>query len=513
MTLAIATMRVSSCTVVSTQIPHGGYVLANAITGAVDVVSPEMGTPLWEALCEGGRTGPWHVSPEQAADVVASLRDGERSHLLARGHLTTLPVASEQHLMSAIAHGTHKIEARQPVVAILPSLECNYRCTYCFERPLQRDLEVRSDTDKHEGVCMTQAHLEPLYAAIDDIVADGDVRRSRTLMLYGGEPLDRSNARLVTALVERGLQAGYTFQAVTNGHDLDHYLPLLGKRGIGTLYLTIDGPKHIHDGRRVVISGESSFDAITRNIQRILDTTDAELVLSMRLDPDNIAWAGETLRLFESLKWTANPRVTIGARPVYVTTADGSLHPALNESELLAHLRKVAVRYGRVASGRVAELVARMLKPVLESGSRLYANGTHCSANSGSYLFAPDGAIYACWRAPCERKCRVGTYMGPDGLCFDAETAERWFTRTAADIPACRSCAYALFCGGGCALHAERNNGELHSPNCNGFHFAFSQSLADEVEAYLDVGSRAGLLSLNAASNPFPWAHGMDQHS
>ncbi len=500
-------MRVSSFTVVSTELSNGSHVLANAITGAVDVVSPEVGAPLWEALSESATTGPWQVSPEQAAHVVASLGSSKRSQLSARGHLTTLPVVSEQHLMSAIAHGTHKIQARQPVVAILPSLECNYRCTYCFERPLQHDLEARSGNDKFDGVLMTQDHLEPLYGAIDAILADGDARQGRILMLYGGEPLDRRNARLVTALVEKGLQRGYTFHAMTNGHDLDHYLPLLGKRGIGRVYVTLDGPKHIHDGRRVVTSGESSFDAITRNIQLLIDATDAEIDLSMRLDPSNTPWASEALRLYDTWDWTANPRVTIGARPVHVTGANGAVHPALNESDLLAHLRQATAPYARVVPSRIAGLVVRMLKPVLESGARLQADGTHCSANSGSYLFAPDGAIYACWGAPCERECKVGTYMGPDGLSFDTETANRWFTRKVADIPACRSCAYALFCGGGCALHAERNNGELFSPNCNDFPFAFSQCLADEVDAYLDVGSRAGLRSLNAASNPFPWAH------
>ena len=112
--------------------------------------------------------------------------------------------------------------------------------------------------------------------------------------------------------------------------------------------------------------------------------------------------------------------------------------------------------------------------------------GSYCSANTGNYIFAPDGQIYSCWESIGKDCSRIGNYMDAEGLTLEETAVKRWFSRSVADIPECMECAFALVCGGGCAQYAEYNSGSLYKPYCDDFQKTFRTTLAEQVDLHLN---------------------------
>lgn len=95
-------------------------------------------------------------------------------------------------------------------------------------------------------------------------------------------------------------------------------------------------------------------------------------------------------------------------------------------------------------------------------------------------------AAPACWESVGKPCSRIGEFMAEGGLHFDEEARGRWFGRSVAKIPECLGCAYALFCGGGCAQYSEYNTATLYKPYCDDFQRTFSDVIAEELDFYLE---------------------------
>jgi len=71
-------------------------------------------------------------------------------------------------------------------------------------------------------------------------------------------------------------------------------------------------------------------------------------------------------------------------------------------------------------------------------------------------------------------------------LVWDNEVLNSWRNRTISQIEECRSCKYALLCGGGCAQQALEQTGSIYSSCCDYFEEIFLQELPilyREIEA------------------------------
>jgi uncharacterized protein len=141
---------------------------------------------------------------------------------------------------------------------------------------------------------MDARHVPAIFYAIGQIIElhSTPVNLLRKhIVLYGGEPLAKRNFDVVNRLVSAGNALGFHFSAITNGHDLNDYLGLLGTNGIRDLQISIDGPKKIHDKRRVSLDGTSSFEKIVANIFQVLDASDAIINLRVHVDAGGQALA------------------------------------------------------------------------------------------------------------------------------------------------------------------------------------------------------------------------------
>jgi uncharacterized protein len=477
----ILMVRLSSYTILSNRLSGGGYALMNGCTGAIDLVAEDIAQLIGQVISPLSSLDAYLSDEALGSDLV--------EYLLDRGHLTKLQHEQEREHVKQLAQLLHtEAGQKRPPFLIVPSMDCNYRCSYCFERPLQNELNSATAEISHVkgNVVMGKSQVKAVFSSIETIqkqIDPDDV--GGFIVLYGGEPLNAANKEIVFEIVETGISKGYFFGAISNGHDLDTFLPLLGQGKIDQVQVSIDGPKRIHDKRRISLSKESSFDRIITNVTAALAQTDVEIQIRVHVDPSNIELFDETLAIFAEHGWLNHNQVVVYANTVYEKDKGGNVSARIDNEGIVKHLQTASAPYQNVYISAAAVHASRSILPALENNKPYQLSGTYCGANTGMYIFAPDEFIYACWESIGKACSRIGSYQAQVGLTFDQAAVERWFSRSVAKIPECLDCPYALACGGGCAQYAEYNTGSPYKPYCDDFQQVFRTALADNVEGFL----------------------------
>jgi len=140
--------------------------------------------------------------------------------------------------------------------------DCNMRCKYCkasgayfYERP-------------HSPRYMTPNIAEK---AIDFFITHSSKSQRRSISFFGGEPLLNFNLikRSVEYAISQTGEKNMHFSLTTNGTLLsDDIIDFLVRHNF-SLYISLDGPKDIHNKNRVFKNGKGTFDKIIENLQKI----------------------------------------------------------------------------------------------------------------------------------------------------------------------------------------------------------------------------------------------------
>jgi uncharacterized protein len=452
--------------------------MLNGCSGALDIIPDELANFLRHSI---------HASPHGEASIeLGTLHPTTLAKFIERGHLTKLNHTQEQEVVREIGLGMHELMADKPSLMIVPNMDCNYRCTYCFERPIQKKLKSDvSNISYTKGTVVMRRELVPhVYEAMEQLQTQANQQRGGMIILYGGEPLDAGNLDLVLDIIYSGVEKGYSFAAISNGHDLDKYLAVIREDMLNQIQVSIDGPRHVHDKRRIYRGKGSSFDKILANINTVLSMGGAQMQIRVHVDPSNISLFEETLALFEQEGWVNHPNAVIYSNTVYDKDQEGKVCVNMEVGEIGCKLNEITSRYNNVYTSAPAVHTSRALLSAFRESERFALKGTYCSANTGNFIFAPDGNLYACWESIGKDCSKIGSYGGAEGLSLDPAAVKRWFGRSVATIPECMECAFALVCGGGCAQYAEYTTGSLYKPYCDDFQRSFRTTLAEQVATF-----------------------------
>src|SRR6266481_2148907 len=162
----------------------------------------------------------------------------------------------------------HLDKAREGVpgtmyVTLMPTLQCNLACNYCFQKEHPAFTKMSSPTE--------DATLEWLLRQVDE-------RGLRTLHVhyFGGEPTTRKDYCLRTAEVlsvsMKARGGKFRWEMTTNGILLDvAFAKKMQAIAPGTFKVTMDGDKETHDRMRVYRDGRGTFDAIFDNVAALAD--------------------------------------------------------------------------------------------------------------------------------------------------------------------------------------------------------------------------------------------------
>ena len=472
-------LRLSSYAIVSEPLPGGGYSLLNGFTGAIDLISKEMAQFLLDALTQKDHRE-IYFDPD---DIHAETRE----EFLERGHFTQLSHQEERAFLVQVTKMLHETEQKNVRFLVVPNLDCNYRCTYCFEKQLQEKFNPQNKSTGPKAV-LDSNQIESIYNCIGKLRSEAGQTGPLQIILYGGEPLDKDNKDIVFELVRKGEEKGINFAAITNGHDLDVFLPLFGPGPgkINQVQVTFDGPPDFHDKRRLPKTGEPSFHRLKKNVHSLLALEGVQVQLRVHADRSSVQYFGELLDIFENEGWLNNEKIVVYTSTIYSKDKSGEVSAAIENDKIENYLLDIAASYKNVIIGAPSANIREILGRALKKSQPYRLRSNFCGANTGMYIFAPDGHIYACWESLGKECSRIGSFSAPGNLEFNQEMKEKWFNRSVANIPECLECSYCLICAGGCVQYAYYNTGSMERPFCDNFYKIFPYALAKGVDNFLN---------------------------
>lgn len=169
---------------------------------------------------------------------------------------------------------------------VMPTEQCNFRCTYCYE-----DFLVGR---------MSQNTVDALKLYLD--------RRAPTLKRvhlewFGGEPLLAADIVLdvskhLKTLVEQTPGLVMTSGATTNGSLLTpKLLADLVAVGVTQFQVSVDGPRALHNATRVRRSGRGSFEEVWGALTTLKNSIfDVRVTIRVHVDADKVSMLPEFLQ-------------------------------------------------------------------------------------------------------------------------------------------------------------------------------------------------------------------------
>lgn len=316
-----------------------------------------------------------------------------------------------------------------PILAVTTA--CNLGCTYCYEAG------VTGRTMSMEVVAGVLRWFERRVA--------GDGIREIYPALFGGEPLlyPRLLFTLMDGLREicerHGARCG--FSSSSNGALLTGDLAReLASRGLSQIQISLDGPREIHDARRMGKRNEPSYDDALRGIRLALAHI-RNVTVKVNFDRHNRPFIPA---LFDTLAAEGLAGAVDVKLEAVAVQLPGS-HVAYDERQVIPP--------------ESAELADAYLELTLEVSRRGFtvrpdtAHTTPCMFSSHhGVIIGPDGDIYKCISLVGRRDLRVGTVLDDD---YDRAAYARQMD-VAGRLADCftERCPYVPVCAGGCAYES-----------------------------------------------------------
>lgn len=403
---------------------EGKYMLIHGYTGAADIIS------------------------ESFLGKIKSIEEGHNfsesmlQTLLKRGYITTKTQDEEYEYVARIAKALHKeSDILLTSFTWVVSYNCNFRCPYCFE---ERNLK-----DGKTVLVFTKEQVDIAYETQDRIQPHRKLRKN-IITLYGGEPLLAENKEIVNYIVDEGRRRGYKFVAVTNGYEIDQFVNLLGEDGIYRLQITLDGPREIHNQRRIHYKNHNTFDKIISNIQLALDKG-TRVVVRMNSDGRNIDQYVALKEYLERKHFFDNPNFYF-----YIARLRGYYNISDTERESLTFMSPQQFdlkRYQLKAIPFSQDTgYYKLIYQALVNKKSIPFRPLACKAQTGEYVLDPLGNIYPCWETVGKKEHIKGIYT-KNRITWNKQVLEKWQDIDVSQKEPCKYCKYALFCGGGCPYH------------------------------------------------------------
>ena len=425
--------------------------LINTLTGAIDIITPDI----------------LHYLENINSTKSSPIDDLTRERLKRRGYVFE-DIEDEARWLPYIEDAYAKNEKRLSFV-VCPTYGCNLRCTYCFEGDLTSDSQN----------FMSIEDVEMMFKAIDKL-SDAYKNRSRSIELFGGEPLLPANKEIVHRVLEEAQKRALPVGIVTNGVFIEHYTDMFNKHKelISSVQVTIDGPERVHDLRRKSSAGKGSFDKVCDAIDTLL-----RMKINVRartnIDTQSLGCLHELFEHIKAKHWNESPHFACILAPVEDHTCKRTYEFFLPQHMLVEQVLKtlkLTPELGDLFQLNMFRTLRHINSVVSESG-KTFPLLYYCEANNFEQaVFGPDGFIYACTEGMGNPEMAIGEFR-PE-LKIDEEAINTWTGRSVLTIDKCKECDIALLCGGGCAYSALAVNGDINKPVCN--------NARETIYAYLD---------------------------
>ena len=338
-------------------------------------------------------------------------------------------------------------------LTIVPTLLCNFACTYCYEA-------------SRPAIHMTKETEDQLIRFLKRFKGAKELE----VEWFGGEPTLRFEQMCRISRRIEELQIPWSSNLTTNGYLLsDPVIARLDELKIKSIQVTIDGPEEVHNLRRPLASGAPTFEKIVRNLDKLLARWKGELIIRVNIDKSNQDMFFTTrsllLERFKDKAVIISPGVVIGGSP---GTPD---HNCLLNREDICRLRIDAYRKHGIDDYQ--------FYPDPRWG---------CVATRiNSFVVGPRGEIYKCYVDVGKKEREIGSIF--EGRPWNEGLFAGYMLADAFDDPACRECFFLPLCDGGCAnARLACNTGNEHVHTC----VEYKDDLPNWLEVYFEIQQKKG---------------------
>jgi len=299
-------------------------------------------------------------------------------------------------------------------LTIQPTLDCNFRCTYCYE--------------EHKKLNIDASTMDKILKFTENIT-----KNVKTLRIgwFGGEPTLQFDKiiELTDKLKDICNKNSCNYKAcmTTNGYLFDDkMINMLEELCIEKIQITLDGSREHHNKQRPLVNGDGTYDKIKENILKLLDKN-VHVTLRINVSEENY---NNICDVFDIIPEERRKDISLNMANLYDNNGKLDLY--------------------------------RLYKLSIDKGYKYYdiapSGLQKCEAGcKSSFLIEPNGNI-----CPCSPAGENGLHFGAlkeDGtIKFDNPSDYYKFQNLSVfDSNQCRECIKLPMCMGGCKLSRFKN--------------------------------------------------------
>ncbi len=293
-----------------------------------------------------------------------------------RGYLYEAP-SDENLRLKQVFEQAREFHDSEPLrVQIYPTFLCNLRCTSCFQ-----------SHKMHDRAAVVQPEvIESMFHAISvfqDILGKS---QPPILSLFGGEPLiDRRNQReAIGRVLNLTREKGYRVRITTNGVHLGAYAKLLCEYPIDYIQVTLDGPREVHDRRRVFASGRGSFDRIVDSIDRAVAES-LRIVIRVNIDRENVSLLPPLARFIRRKGWL-DRGVVVAVSPVDEFVPETEWCAEQTKIDTLRKLLEIKREHEEMEFMSINYRLAQFFQYIVDNGMLPFPMIKYCPATMGNQI-------------------------------------------------------------------------------------------------------------------------------
>lgn len=313
-------------------------------------------------------------------------------------------------------------------IMIVPTLECNFKCVYCYENGISRDETIAID------------NLVDSFRFLNNYIKEKEISYVN-FVIYGGEPT-LANLELLNEMTHQinKLECKYSSKIITNGFILNlNIITFLKNINVQTIQITLDGPKEIHDKLRMLNNNTGSFTSIIHNIKLIVrEKIVHNIILRINCSTYNINYIEELLNyLHDEFENNLN----------MFSLSLGLLSFGLNENT-----NKII---NDISISNNIDKYCELFKIAKKLGFNISTK--YCVSNlcmnkiNGSIMIAPNNKFYKCMKA-----------IGHSELQCDIKSIDEvTIKKEMLDECKIKHCQYIPYCYLGCLMEGYISSGKM----------------------------------------------------
>lgn len=320
-------------------------------------------------------------------------------------------------------------------LTISPTMDCNFRCHYCFEN--------------HEKTYISESMIDNIIKFINSIKGIDNV----SLTWFGGEPLLAIDQ--IKSFYDKfrpTCKANYNSNMISTCYLLTpKIIEILKQIEISSIQITLDGTKEFHNS---IKKDNNCKDVFSKTIEKIdmLAELAPEIGISIRtnLTKHN---AGSYIELYSFIMDRYRGK-KVGISPAFVMNRNKHKDNDVffSKKEQVDFLLNLAYKY-RIPT----QWLEYPSKFIYECAVR----NIHC------YGFDPDGYIYKCWENIGKKSYAFAKLTDNGYEHLSNKQLNRFlFGADPLDNSVCKKCSYLPLCNGGCPFHRIENEFEGGNSNC-----------------------------------------------